>query len=216
MRSAMFSEHTAFTDATVSMDFYRFSSVGWFLDASRFFFVARTLSFSLSLSLSLDVYVLLCFVCFPNTCTQKMCTLLLLLLMRCSRYTFFILLNVREQSSNNNVHRTIQKTNMTGWIQKLYNQLESRALHTNRFIHLILLWCICFLASCAPALVNVSSSSFYFFVFFLSFAGRIVIFCTQHKLTGFYLSLCSFLFEHRMVNGKNIPSSKRKNKLNES
>lgn len=31
-------------------------------------------------------------------------------------------------------HKTIQKTNMTGWIQKLYNQLESRALHTNRSI----------------------------------------------------------------------------------
>lgn len=29
-------------------------------------------------------------------------------------------------------HR-IQKTNMTGWIQKLYNQLVSRVLHTNRF-----------------------------------------------------------------------------------
>lgn len=46
---------------------------------------------------------------------------------------------------------------MTGWIQKLYNQLESRALHTNRFIHLILLWCICFraLLRCCSMLVNV-------------------------------------------------------------
>lgn len=30
MRSTMFSEHTGFTDATIPMDFYRFSSVGWF------------------------------------------------------------------------------------------------------------------------------------------------------------------------------------------
>lgn len=73
-------------------------------------------------------------------------------------------------------HRTIQKTNMTGWIQKLYNQLESRALHTNRFIPFNTVMMYLF-----PRYVHrmlrsgCQCSVFLFFSCFLC-AGRIVIF----------------------------------------
>lgn len=89
MRSTMFSEHTAFADATVPMDFYRFSSVGWFLAGSQLFFASL-------LALFPSLYAaLLCFVCGSNACTQKPCTMLLLLLLMLAVHFFGVVQSTR-------------------------------------------------------------------------------------------------------------------------